>query len=308
VTKRFIGIGLLVLFASTGRSVGQPTGPATPPVPPPKDGARYFGAPQDQPFKADTIFAPPGKPPAPPPPPPPVLPTVGPDGGLFPPPPPPPPLWTGSAEAGLNGATGNSEMFNLRAGLQAQRKTARNDFTTDLLYNRTEADGLLTTNQALWNARDEFLFGNSPWSLFGALNLEYDELRAYHFRVGIYAGVGYRVIDTDATTFKLRAGAGAVREFDGPLLPDRWVPEMVFGFDFRHRFNDRSSLISILDYYPRIDDWSQYRIRARLGYEHVLDPANGLVLRIGLQDRYDSNPGIGKRNDLTYFTTLGIKF
>jgi hypothetical protein len=209
---------------------------------------------------------------------------------------------------GLNGSSGNASLFNLRFGLNAQRKVTDNIFTTDFIYTYTETESVTTVQQALLNARDEILFAGTPWSLFGSTNIEYDELRAYKFRVGIYAGVGYTFIDDADMTFKVRAGAGAVREIGSGGLADRWVPEMVFGYDFKYRLTDRSSFISVLDFYPRIDDWSKFRVRARLGYEHILDPENGIVLRLGLQDRYDSDPGNAKKNDLTYFMTLGMKF
>jgi hypothetical protein len=31
-------------------------------------------------------------------------------------------------------------------------------------------------------------------------------------------------------------------------------------------------------------------------------------MRLGIQERYDSDPGNAKRNDLNYFATMGIKF
>jgi hypothetical protein len=227
--------------------------------------------------------------------------------GVFPLPPPPPKIWSGSFEAGLNGATGNSEIFNGRIGWDLNRKTERNFLHTDFLYTLTTQDGATTQNTAIFNARDEVLFPGSRWSFFTALNIEYDELRAYKFRVGVYAGLGYTVIDTEATLFKLRAGAGAVREIGGPQ--DRWVPELVFGYDFKHKFSDRQSIVSNLDYYPRIDNFAQFRLRARIAYELIIDPSIGMALRLGAQSRYDSDPGPGiNRHDLNYFATLAMKF
>ena len=221
---------------------------------------------------------------------------------------PPPAVGSGSAETGLNGASGNADLFNFRAAADATRRAADNVFTTDFLYTYTQANSVTTLQQALLNARDEVLFAGSPWSLFASTNVEFDELRAYKFRVGVYAGVGYTFVDDADVTFKVRAGAGAVRELGSGGLADRWVPEAVFGYDLRYAINDRSSFLSILDFYPRIDDFSKYRVRFRVGYENVLDPANGVVLRVGVQDRFDSDPGNAKRNDVTYFMTLGVKF
>jgi len=122
----------------------------------------------------------------------------------------------------------------------------------------------------------------------------------------MYAGVSLKVFDDETKTFRVRGGAGALREVGGSK--DRWVPELAFGYDFKYHINDRSSFVSILDYYPRVDDFGSFRVRTRAAYEYILDPVSCMVLRIGIQDRYDSDPGTSKRNDLTYFATLGMKF
>lgn len=265
-------------------------------LPPPVGGAGVFGAAQDQAFKSDAIFPAPAAPS-------PVL-----EGGLFPEETvPAKKIWKGSVEAGLNGASGNTDLFNLRLGLNADRSVERNLFHTDFLYTLGNQQNQTIQNVAILNARDEILFAGSPWTLFGSTNIEYDELRSYRFRIGIYAGAGYIVVNDDITLFKLRAGAGAVREIGGPA--DRWVPEMVFGYDLKHKFSDRQSIVSTLDYYPRIDNFAQFRVRARAAYEIVVDPTTGTAIRLGMQSRYDSDPGPGfKRNDLNYFATFARSF
>jgi hypothetical protein len=259
----------------------------------PPGGGGYFGAPPGQAFTPDQAFAAPAPPAA----------TAVLTGEA-----PPPPPWSGSADLGLNGATGNAELFNLRTGFIVQRRTADNLLNTDFLYTYAQADGRTTVQQALFNARDEILFPGRPWSAFGSTQVEYDELRAYQFRVGVYGGVAYAVVDTAVTALKLRAGAGAILELGTGGLADRWVPELVFGKDFRWKLSDADSFVSTVDYFPRADDFTQFRVRARAAYEHVLSQANGMILRLGVQDRYDSNPGNARRNDLTYFATVGVKF
>ncbi|MGL4422098.1 MAG: DUF481 domain-containing protein [Gemmataceae bacterium] len=264
----------------------------------PPGGQAYFGASKDAAFTQTGVFSKPEPMPAP-----------STDGGIFADPAPVPVKspWKGSIEMGVNGSTGNSEVFNARAFVNADRKTETNLLHMDLLYQMSKNEGRTIQDQAIFNARDEILFPGSRWTVFAATNIEYDELRAYRFRVGVYAGVGYLVINDDTTLFKLRAGAGAVREIGGP--GDRWVPEAVLGYDFSHKFTERQSFVSNLDYYPRIDDWTQYRVRARAAYEVILDPKTGTAFRIGAQSRYDSNPGPNiKRHDLTYFAALAFNF
>lgn len=276
--------------------------------PPPPALRANSGTPLAETFTPDTLF--PKKqdpPPAPPPLPPPVDDPEGCD-PLFPTPPPPPKLWSGGADLGLNGATGNSELLNIRAGWNVRRKTERNAFTSDLQYVYSRQSGAIKAHQALYNARDEILFPGSQWSAFEAAQVEYDQLRAYRFRVGTYVGAGYAVAERDDLVLKLRAGAGATREFGSGTTGDRWVPEFLFGYDFRYKLTEQGTFVSILDYYPRVSDPRQFRVRARAAFEYVIDPKTGTVVRFGVQDRYDSDPGDAKRNDLAYFTTLGFKF
>ena len=105
-------------------------------------------------------------------------------------------------------------------------------------------------------------------------------------------------------------GAGAVREMSlgRPEPPDLWVPEALVGTDFNYRFTDRQSFVSSVDVYPNLSQLGQYRVRARAGYEILLDPKYGMVLRLGVQDRYDTLSGLSRRNDLNYFATLLFKF
>src|SRR5207248_8897593 len=103
-------------------------------------------------------------------------------GGLFAPAPPRPKIWAGGADLGLSGATGNSELLNLRGGWNVRRKTERNVFTSDLQYVYSQQDRATKAHQALFNTRDEVLFPSTRWSAFTAGQLEYDLLRAYRFR------------------------------------------------------------------------------------------------------------------------------
>lgn len=275
----------------------------------------YFGPPPTAPFTEKSLFPTPPKldpPPTPAPdglpPPPGVGPAVVvPDGSL--PVAAPPRRWRGGFEFGVNGSDGNSDVLSLRLGTNFDTKLDRNVFHLDGLYTFTQQDGTTRQNQAILNTRNEFLFPGTPWSVFSAAQVEYDEFRAYDLRAGAYAGFSYRWLKTDTTAFKTRLGAGAVREIDtGGTAPDRWVPEAVIGGDFNHRFTDRQGFVSGLDVFPNLSQIGQFRVRARAGYEIVVDPEHGMVLRLGVQDRYDSSPANARRNDLNYFATLLFRF
>jgi hypothetical protein len=221
-----------------------------------------------------------------------------------------PKRWFGGFEFGVNGSQGNADVLNLRLGGLVDYKTPGNLFHADLLYTLTHQDGTTRQNQALLNARDEILFPNSPWGVFASAQVEYDQFRQYDFRAGAYSGLSYLWVKTDHLLYKTRVGAGAVREesLGSSGLPGRWVPEALVGMDFNYRFTDRQGFLSSLDVYGNLSQLGQYRVRARAGYEILLDPKYGMVLRLGVQDRYDTLSGQSRRNDLNYFATLLFKF
>jgi hypothetical protein len=222
-----------------------------------------------------------------------------------------PNLWSGGFEFGINGAEGNSQFIKLRTGGDLRRETEDNIFTLNTFYGLARQNGILNENKALLNARDEILFGpNNPWSLFSALQVEYDDFRAYEFRIGVYGGVGRLLYKDETTLFKGRLGAGVQREIGSNGLESKWVPEALIGWDFEHAFTERQKFVTSTDIFPSLANAGQFRLRSRVAYEIVLDPESGTTLRLGLQDRYDSNPGgIGiKKNDIDYFATLLFRF
>lgn len=278
-------------------------------------GKDYFGPPLTSKFDEKSIF--PDPPPAlkkaqAPQPLPAPKPIVLSDGTVLPAPPPlppPPKLWMGGFEFGVNGSQGNADVLNVRTAANVDRKDDDNRFHADLLYLIARESGVTKQNQAIMNARDEVLFGESPWGAFTAVQVEYDEFRDYNFLVGTYLGSSYRWRKSENTFLSTRIGAGAVRQLSQEEnTPNRWVPEALFGGDYNHRFSDRQAWVSGVDLYPNLSQLGNYRLRVRGAYEIVLDPAHGMLLRIGVQDRYDTLPGTAKRNDVNYFTSLLFKF
>jgi hypothetical protein len=251
--------------------------------------------------------------PTPIPPPMEICPTLPPaDGGIFPvgPPPPPVKLWKGSFDAGLNGATGNSGNFNARIFWDANRKTDVNLFHSDMTYLLGKDTGKTNQNTMILNARDEILTPGSPWTIFLANYVDYDELRDYKFYVGLFGGLGYIVSDTDDLKFRLRGGLGTVYKTGARFLDDEWTPQLDLGYDFRWKVGERSALISTMDYYPSLDEgFGHFTLRLKVAYECTLDPKTCTFFRTGIFERYDTDPGPGfRKSDLNYFMSLGFNF
>ena len=210
--------------------------------------------------------------------------------------------WEGGVELGINGTSGNSETASFVAGTNFKRKTDVHETTFDLTYVNTKADGVETQNNAIQNLGFERSFGESRWSFFAREFMEYDEFKAFDLRLALNAGIGYKFIDTDATTFKGRYGAGVSHEIGGPN--DDWVPELIYGVDFKRQLTERQKLELTVDYFPEWGDFDNYRMVTKLGWEVVLSDEHNLNLKLSRNDRYDSTPDGRKPNDINYALLL----
>lgn len=214
--------------------------------------------------------------------------------------------WENSAELGLNGATGNTESMTLQSGARFKRKTDWTAFDLRLLQNRTHNAGTIAQNNVLLYADFERKLAQSRWNYFIKQGLEYDELRNFDLRYFINSGLGYNWVEREGLVISSRFGAGASRDFGGPV--DDWTPEALFGATYEHQFDPRNKLVAKFDYFPAWDDFADYRTITDLAWEYLLSEDRNLSLKLGTLHRHDSQPNGARRNDLNYSALLLYKF
>lgn len=210
--------------------------------------------------------------------------------------------WETSIEVGINGYDGTTESMSMRVGGHLQRKTDWNKVDLQLLYNQTSSEGTQTQNNAVFDGRHDWLLGESPWTLFVATSLLYDEFQAFDLRFAANGGVGYQLIETERTNLIGRFGAGTSREFGGP--DDRWVPEALLGAEYDFAISDCQKLYAKVDYFPDWADFASYRVVSDAGWELVVDAETNLSLKLSVNDRYDSTPNGAEPNLLNYAVLL----
>ena len=218
-----------------------------------------------------------------------------------------PSRWERGFEVGINGSAGNSETFNLRAGLQASRKTDLVEANMNLVYAKSSVSNVETQNFGQFDLNINRLFAeDSPWSLFFKNTLLYDEFRPFDLRLALNGGLGYKWIDNEQTLFRTRFGAGVSREFGG--VNNDWIPEAVFGIDLNHQISERQKIVAKIDYFPSWSNFDDYRIVSDLGWEILVDEATNMSLKLSLLDIYDSTPDGAKPNDINYGLLLLWKY
>lgn len=206
--------------------------------------------------------------------------------------------WDGNIELGLNGTEGNTQTFNVRLGATAKHKTEWLVKTVQITSIQKNANGVTTANTALLDGRLDWPIPSSPWNYFIHGLVEYDEFKAFDARISADTGFGYEFIQNDRTTLIGRAGIAASQEIGG--VDTTVHPELLFGGEYKHKFNDTHSLSFKTDYYPSVDDFGDFRLNSQASWEIALSSAWGLSLKMSIIDRYDSTPQGAKPNDLDY--------
>ncbi|QEG41737.1 DUF481 domain-containing protein [Roseimaritima ulvae] len=214
--------------------------------------------------------------------------------------------WTNSAEFGLNASEGNTNSLSLQTGAELKRETERYTFGIDFDYYRTKTGGEVTQDYGRVNFDYDRLLGDSRWSAFGKLGLEWNEFRPFDLRLNLNGGAGYHWFRNDESTVVTRFGAGASREIGAP--DDAWVPEALFGVEAEHQITSQQKLKAKIDYFPNWGDFADYRLVSDISWEILLDDSDNLSLKLAATNRYDSTPQGALPRDLFYSMLLLYKF
>lgn len=216
--------------------------------------------------------------------------------------------WKVTISAGVNGSDGNSENFNVRAGAEAKREAIDMDTSLSLTYSYATDDGEPSKHRAEAQGRNDWKVAESPWGFFVLATGEYDEFQSWKYRASLFLGPSYRIFDDDRTLLRLRTGIGFTHEF-GKEARNELIPELDLGVDFEHKLTERQKVFVTFDYFPSLQDFSEFRTDTKAGWEIVIDPEVNMSLKLGVNHRHNSEPGEGKKpNDLEYFAMIGWTF
>ena len=167
--------------------------------------------------------------------------------------------WDSHAEFGLDGSDGNAETLAIQTGLEMKRKADAYTFALDFDYRQASSRGVTTEDNGRVNLDYDRLLGDSDWSAFGKLGLEWDKFKAFDLRLNLNGGLGYHWVRTKKASLVTRFGAGASKEFGSP--DDDWTPEGVFGIEAERQLTSRQKIKGKFDYFPAWENANDYRTR-----------------------------------------------
>ena len=220
---------------------------------------------------------------------------------------PPPGDWEGSAGAGISLTSGNSDTVNFNLALDLTHDPmTRNVMKFKALYLRGEQDEELLVNRTSLGFRDQYSL-TSRMFVFGQIDYLRDTFKLIDYLVAPTGGLGYKVVDTEATKFDVNAGVGAVWE-KNPGIEVRTDAAVTAGESLQHRLSSTALLKHSISALWKADDFEDGLYTIALGV--ATDITRRVQLTFDVLDTYKSRPPTPetKKNDVAIVTAIAAKF
>ena len=213
---------------------------------------------------------------------------------------------------GASYASGNTSASSVNLFGDGVRKTADTkwEFGGKALWART--DGATTAeNLALGTQFDQDL--TPDWFGFGKADYLRDKPANVEGRYSLFAGAGNHVFKSDALTWDLSAGLGYTedRYVNADVVADELRTrygraEVLLAEESNHKWTTTTTFHQKLSLYPALRSGGGYRGVFDSGLAVAMTPT--LNLTVGLNYRYNSDPGDGlKKGDTLFVTGIAVK-
>ena len=170
------------------------------------------------------------------------------------PPPPPQGVWIGKGQLGFLSSHGNSDAESLNANVDLLRYDGpwKNEIYVGGLYGKNS--GIVSAER--WETRGQSNYTVSgDLFAFGGLRYEHDLFDGFQYQYSLTGGMGYKLVNTDATKLTVQAGVGyrrlrpevIVKDATGEVIsrtPLDATGEAIgtVGVDFSHAFTKTTIL------------------------------------------------------------------
>jgi len=219
----------------------------------------------------------------------------------------PTPVYTGNLGGGFALTNGNTDTrsFNLTGAIVRDPKT-KNVIKGTASYLRGTQFDILNLDRTSFNIRDEYTLSNRTF-VFGQLDYLRDQFKRIIFFWAPTAGLGLKLIKTDATEFILDGGAGGVLE-KNPGADSSKTGSLTAGQRFQHKLSAAATLTESLASIWKTNDFSDSLTNFSAAL--TTSVAGGLQLKVELVDSYKSRPPTRfvKKNDTAFLTSFVMKF
>ncbi len=213
--------------------------------------------------------------------------------------------WTRTFSLGLSGQEGNSKTLDIIATLDADFEDENRRWAFDARYNYSTANSDTTNHNAMVALGRDWLFSESRWFTFARGRFDYDDFRTWELRLQGDGGVGYEFIKWETFELRGRTGPSLVQEFSESQFRAEWLA----GPEFVWHLTPNQKLEASNFFFYSFTPWAEYRNLSDVHWQWNLAEKPALSLKAGLENEYQSDVESGiKKNDLKYYTSIGIDF
>ncbi|MEM9346810.1 MAG: DUF481 domain-containing protein [Planctomycetota bacterium] len=215
--------------------------------------------------------------------------------------------WTSKLTLGLNGSAGPTDRQDYRIKFKTGFEDGRDRITFDSSWYYATANDAQTENQFEANLTRDWLKKDAPWFFFVKGQYKFDHNRAWENRTSAFGGGGYTLKKTDDVEVNTRLGFGGTYEYG---TVNDFTPEALFGGSvIKWNLSERAAIAGETIYFPSLEDSANFRIESSLTWTYKLDMADGLSLKLGVENEYDSRtPNENENNDIRYFGAVVLSF
>jgi putative salt-induced outer membrane protein YdiY len=223
------------------------------------------------------------------------------------PPPAPPKPWQGSVAAGVALTSGNTDTLTTNFAFDVQTdKTKRNVFKAEGLNLRSTQDGTSIVDRTSVSVKDEIALTGRLYA-FGEFRYLRDVFKAIDYLMAPTAGLGYYLIDNDATTLSVDGSVGAIVE-KNPGLARTTSGAVGVGEKFKHQLTSGAAITQTFAGLWKTDDFGDVLYTFGAGLAASLTERT--QLKVEFVDTYKSRPPslLVQKNDTALITSLVFKF
>lgn len=211
--------------------------------------------------------------------------------------------WKRLVEVGVNGSEGNTRNMHVHTGTQLKYENDYKRWNIEAAYNSTEDSGETSRSDFFAKFSRDYLTPGDSRFYFTEGRYDWDEFEDWDYRISLGGGLGEQLVKKDNWRVLGRLGLGFSKEFGGEDA--EWVPEGVIGIESDWKIAERNMLVFKNTLYPSFRDVGEFRNTSELSWIIGLDDLNGIDLKLGLLNEFDSNAsGDSRNNDFKYNLSL----
>jgi len=215
--------------------------------------------------------------------------------------------WDSSISIGLSGTSGSSVNSTFRTAFNTRYEDKQHRWDFKSFYFLDSEDNITGENQVNATLVKDWFFADNKWFAFATGVYDWNEFKDWNHRLQLGGGPGYQFIKTDTWEFSGRLGATTIFEFgkiqydsagnpiviDGQVLQENIVGlEGLIGADLTWHITSKQNFSISNYFYPSFTNGGQFRNLTNISWIHSIDWFEGLALKFGIRNEYDTSESI----------------